>query len=235
VCFAINAASYLWSALCILRTQWPEVHEAKPLRTPYLQALNAGFHASVRNRITRSIIFIGISWGLAGGGYYLLIPLLGSQTFHLGGLGIGLLYAIDGIGVLIGSYLVHRVVGKNHHRAVIWYGVAYLTQALFFGLLAQSTFFLLGSLLLLLMRVSSGVIIPLDSYLLQTSTEQDMRGSISALHSSTYGGVMQISYILAGYAFEHIGIPFAGLLIATISLLCGASWLMQFAAKGNAA
>lgn len=235
VCFAVNAASYLWSALCILRTHWREAHEAKSLHIPYIQALNAGFHESVRNRIARAIIFIGISWGLAGGGYYILIPLLGSQTFHLGGLGIGLLYAIDGSGVLLGSYLVHRVVGKNHHRAVIWYGVAYITQALFFGLLAQATFFLLGSLLLLFMRTNSGVIIPLDSYLLQTSTEQGMRGRLFALHSSTYGGVMQISYILAGYAFEHIGVPFAGLLIATISLLCGVSWLMQFAAQGNPA
>jgi hypothetical protein len=78
------------------------------------------------------------------------------------------------------------------------------------------------------MRVSSGVIIPLDSYLLQTSAQQSMRGRLFALHSSTYGGVMQISYVLTGYAFEHIGVPFAGLLIAAISLLCGISWLVQF-------
>ncbi|GHO77848.1 hypothetical protein KSD_56190 [Ktedonobacter sp. SOSP1-85] len=77
------------------------------------------------------------------------------------------------------------------------------------GCLTEESHVSKGSLLLLLMRVSSGVIIPLDSYLLQTSTEQGMRGRIFALHSSTYGGVMQISYVLTGYAFEHIGIPFA--------------------------
>jgi Arabinose efflux permease len=235
VCFAINAASYLWSALCILRTQWPEFYATKQLPDSYVHALNAGFHESVHNRTARSIIFIGISWGLAGGGYYILIPLLGTQTFHLGGLGIGLLYAIDGIGVLIGSYLVHRIVGDNHRRAIVWYGIAYITQALFFGLLTQSTFFLLGALMLLLMRASSGVIIPLDSYLLQSSSKPDMRGRLFALHSATYGGVMQVSYVLAGYAFAHIGIPVAGLLIASISLLCGISWLLQFATRGNVA
>ncbi|MBO0783896.1 MAG: hypothetical protein J2P37_34245, partial [Ktedonobacteraceae bacterium] len=102
-------------------------------------------------------------------------------------------------------------------------------QALFFGLMAQSAVFLIGFSLLLFMRVSSGIIIPLDSYLLQTSAGQHMQGRLFALHSSTYGGVMQLSYVLTGYMFEHVGIPLTGLLIAAISLLCGIFWLMQFA------
>jgi len=55
-----------------------------------------------------------------------------------------------------------------------------------------------------------------------------MRGRLFALHSSTYGGVMQVSYIVMGFAFEHIGIPLAGLMIGIVSLLCGVSWLLQF-------
>jgi hypothetical protein len=42
-------------------------------------------------------------------------------------------------------------------------------------------------------------------------------------------------FLFTGYAFEHIGIPFVGLLIAAISLLCGISWLVQFVVKGRAA
>ena len=228
LCFVINAVSYLWSALYILRTKWQEGHSATHLHTSYVQSLHAGFHEAAHNRVARSIIFIGISWGLAGGGYYVLIPLLGTQTFHLGGLGIGFLYSVDGIGVLLGSSLVYHLVGKNHSKAVTWYGIAYITQALFFAAMTQCTLFLLGGLMLLLMRVSSGVIIPLDTYLLQTSSDPGMRGRLFALHSSTYGGVMQVSYVLMGYLFEYIGIPSAGLLIGAISLLCGISWLAQF-------
>ncbi len=227
-CFVINAASYLWSAFSILRAQWQEDFAASPHSASYVQALKAGFHEAGRNRIARTIIVIGISWGLAGGGYYILIPLLGTRTYHLGGLGIGLLYAIDGIGVLLGSMLVQRAVGKNQHRVVVGYGVAYITQALFFSLLAQSTLFLLGGLMLLFMRISSGVIIPLDTYLLQSSSEPAMRGRLFALHSSTYGGVMQVSFVVMGYLFDHIGISAAGLLIGAISLLCGVLWLVQF-------
>ncbi len=227
-CFVINAASYCWSALYILRTHWQEVHEEQHTQSTYMQSLKAGFHEATRNRVARAIIFIGIGWGLAGGGYYILIPLLGTQTFRFDGLGIGLLYATDGVGVLIGSYLVRRLVNRNHRRAVIWYGGAYITQAIFFAALAQSKFFLIGLLMLLFMRISSGVIIPLDNYLLQSSAKPGLKGRLFALHSSTYGGVMQMSYVLTGFAFEHIGIPLVGLLIGAMSLLCGISWLLQF-------
>ncbi|GMA49954.1 hypothetical protein GCM10025857_13110 [Alicyclobacillus contaminans] len=146
----------------------------------------------------------------------------------MGGLGIGLLYVMDGVGVLTGSYAVNRFVGRRRGRAIFWYGVAYLTQALFFGAMTQFTVFAWGALMLLLMRVSSGIIIPLDTYLLQTSTDADVRGRVFALHGATYGGVMQLSYVMMGMALSRFGIPTIGLGIGAMSLLCGITWLAQF-------
>ncbi|MCY0889107.1 MAG: MFS transporter [Alicyclobacillaceae bacterium] len=229
-CFAINAASYLWSALCIMRTTWEVRHEVVK-RTPYFESLREGFQEAIHNRYARSIILIGISWGLAGGGYYVLIPILGQQTFHMGGLGIGILYAIDGVGVLLGSYFVTKFVGINHRRAVIWYGIAYLTQAVFFGLMTQFTVFIIGSIMLLFMRISSGVIIPLDTYMVQTSVEANKQGRVFALHGSTYVGVMQLSFAITGFALQDFGIRSIGLVIGVISLFCGVSWLAQFGRK----
>lgn len=231
VCFIINAGSYLWSALHILRCRWDEEGGVNRRSTPYFQSLRAGFQEALHNRVARAIILIGISWGLAGGGYYILIPVLGQQIYHMGGLGIGMLYVIDGIGVLIGAYAVNQFVGRNHRRAVIWYGVAYLTQALFFGAMTQFTVFAWGALMLLLMRISSGVIIPLDTYMLQVSTPPEVRGRVFSLHGSTYGGVMQLSYALMGLALARFGIPTVGIVIGAMSLMCGVSWLAQFGRK----
>jgi predicted MFS family arabinose efflux permease len=88
----------------------------------------------------------------------------------MGGLGIGLLYVVDGIGVLIGAFFVSLFVGKSRFRMVFWYGFAYVTQALFFAFMTQFTVFAWGAIMLLLMRISSGIIIPLDTYLLQISS-----------------------------------------------------------------
>lgn len=232
VCFSINALSYLWSAWHIRKCHWQEGSRHLRSNSSYLHSLKAGFKEALHNRVVRAIILIGISWGLAGGGYYILIPVLGQQIYHMGGLGIGTLYMIDGVGVLIGSYAVNQFVGPRHHRAVIWYGVAYLTQALFFGVMTQFTVFAWGALMLLLMRISSGVIIPLDTYLLQVSTSPDVRGRVFALHGSTYGGVMQLSYALMGFALEKFSIPTVGIVIGAMSLLCGLSWLEQFGTMG---
>lgn len=226
LCFVINAASYIWSALCIYVTQWEE-SETTLTKSSYLSSLKEGFQEASRNRLARAIILIGISWGIAGGGYYVLVPLLGNKLLASDGLGIGSLYAIDGVGVVIGAYLVKRFIGKAHRRSMIWYGMAYLAQAIFLALLAQFTVFWMCALFLLLMRISSGIIIPLDTYLLQTHTSPEMRGRVFALHESTYMGVMQLSYVMFGTAFQLFGIAIVGLVIGVVSFLCGLSWLYQ--------
>jgi MFS family permease len=223
-CFLLNAVSYLWSAFFLYRARWKEeVQETGSV--PFLRSLREGLEETARNRPARAIILIGISWGIAGGGYYILIPLLGSDIYQLGGSGIGLLYAIDGFGVLTGAYLVRRFISSRHRRAVISYGAAYVLQAIFFCLLTQSESFWPGAVMLFLMRVSSGLIIPLDTYLLQSHTPEAVRGRVFALHESTYLGVMQLSYVLFGTAFQHFGVQRVGLGIGLISLLCGLYWL----------
>lgn len=111
---------------------------------------------------------------------------------------------------------------------VTWYGVAYLTQAVFFALLTQSSIVIVGAMWLFLMRISSGIIIPLDTSLLQVNTAPELRGRVFALHGSTYGGVMQLSYVLSGFAYGRFGVPNVGVFIGLISLVCGVSWLWQF-------
>jgi MFS family permease len=95
ICFIINSASYLWSAICIYQAKWTDTRQTSERTVPYFL----------------SIIFIG-----------------------------------------------------------------------------------------LLMRISAGIIIPLDTYLLQLSTQDKIRGRVFSLHGSTYSGVMQLSYaVLAIY------------------------------------
>jgi predicted MFS family arabinose efflux permease len=233
VCFSINALSYLWSAWHIVRCHWNETKTTRQERVRYFQSLKIGFQEALHNRVVRSIFIIGISWGLAGGGYYILIPVLGQQVYHMGGLGIGTLYVIDGIGVLIGANFVNNYAGKDRRKATIWYGVAYITQALFFGIMTQFTVFAWGALMLLLMRISSGIIIPLDTYLLQISTDKLIQGRIFSLHSSTYGGVMQLSYAIMGLVLTKLGIPIVGVIVGIMSFLCGVSWLGQFKSLYN--
>lgn len=227
ICFTLNACSYFWSALCIFQMKWSE-NKSTVTSVPYGVALKEGFREATQNPVIRAVIWIGISWGFAGGGYQILIPLLGSNVYDMQGFGIGALYAVDGLGVLTGAYLVKQFIKDQHRRAVIWYGASYLIQALFFVLLTQTETLFWGVLMLYFMRISSGVIIPLDSYMLQTHTQEEVRGRVFSLHLATYGGFMQLSYILSGLAYEQWGIPYVGWGIGIVSFVCGTSWLIQY-------
>jgi len=227
ICFIINALSYVWSAFCIYQAKWKEKKILNSKKQPYFYDLKQGFIEVSTNKAARAIIIIGISWGFAGGGYAILIPILGQEVYDMGGLGIGMLYAIDGLGMLLGAFYVKQFIGANHKKAIIYYGVAYLTQALFFAFMTQFSIFILGAFMLLLMRISSGIITPLDSYLLQIHTPDEIRGRVFSLHSSTYLGVMQISYASLGYLLERFGVPTMGIVIGIISFICGLTWLIQ--------
>jgi MFS family permease len=227
ICFIINALSYVWSAFCIYKAKWKEKKISNSKKQSYIYNLEQGFIEVSTNKAARAIIIIGISWGFAGGGYAILIPILGQEVYDMGGLGIGMLYAIDGLGMLLGAFYVKQFIGPNHKKAIIYYGGAYLTQALFFAFMTQFSIFILGAFMLLLMRISSGIITPLDSYLLQFYTPDEVRGRVFSLHSSTYLGVMQISYASLGYLVERFGVPTMGIVIGIISFICGLTWLIQ--------
>ncbi|AEJ39537.1 hypothetical protein TPY_1347 [Sulfobacillus acidophilus TPY] len=61
------------------------------------------------------------------------------------------------------------------------------------------------------MRISSGIIIPLDNGLLQTYVDARLQGRVFSLHQSTYGGVMQLSYALDGSPFSNLAITLSDL------------------------
>lgn len=225
-CFVINSFSFLWSAFYVYKIK--HHHEeigAEEKTTSYFHSLKEGFLEIKTNTIVRYVILIGLTWGLLGGGYYILIPLLGNNIYQMGGLGIGILYAIDGLGVLFGAAIVKKYINRNQQRALILFGIAYAFQSLFFVFLTQFTVFYAGAICLFLMRVFSGIIIPLSTYMIQIYTGSQIRGRVFALYDSSYTGVMQISYMISGYAYEHVGIPVAGAITGVISLLCGISWL----------
>lgn len=130
VCFVINAISYFWSAFCIFQMKWSE--SVSPSHSDsYFKSLKKGVHEASRNQVARAIILIGISWGFAGGGYYILIPLLGNNVYQMQGLGIGILYAVDGLGVLTGAYLVKKFVNHQYRRGLCGTGLRISSKPFF--------------------------------------------------------------------------------------------------------
>ncbi|AUJ61247.1 MULTISPECIES: MFS transporter [Bacillus amyloliquefaciens group] len=226
-CFLVNSLSFLWSAYYVFKIKYQENKKSDIQNQPYIQLLKEGLLESNQNILIRYVILIGLTWGLVGGGYYILIPFLGNNIYHLGAVGIGALYAIDGLGILLGTYIVKKIIKNNFKRALFSFGISYSVQSMLFVLLTHSTVFYLGSLFLFLMRVCGGVIIPLSNYFVQMGTTDEIRGRVFSLYNSTYMGVMQISYFISGYAYEKYSVPIVGAIGGMVSMLCGLIWLLQ--------
>ncbi len=88
--------------------------EVQALRTVRIQnatqernhpAVRDGFRALVEFPAALSGLLVGIAWGLLGGSYDILLSDCGVRLLHGGGWGLSALYATDGLGVLLGTWL----------------------------------------------------------------------------------------------------------------------------------
>jgi MFS family permease len=123
--FIANACSFLISAFLIFRIkidapiQGKEMQEAN--RSAILEDLKEGFRFVWRNRMVRSLMLIGVGWALGGGAAQVLFSLFALQVFHAGEVGMGMLYAVSGLGVVVGSFLPKFVLGPNGFPASAFY------------------------------------------------------------------------------------------------------------------
>lgn len=223
--FVVNSLSFAFSAFLVLLTRLPEQSQEAARPTTYWHDIREGFAAVRDIPVALGCVLVGISWGLAGGGYSILVSYVGSVGYNLGALGIGLLYTVDGIGVMVGSWLVGTWIRDNLHRALTWFGTAYLLQGLFFALFAALSTPILGVPAFFVMRVAGGIIIPLDSALLQRTVPSNLLGRVFSLHSATYGGVMQLSMLWTGFMVDSMGAQLTGTILGVVASVGGMGWL----------
>jgi MFS family permease len=176
--------------------------------------------------LAASIILIGIAWGLIGGGYDVLIGLYGTHVLRGGGgVAVGVLYAADGIGVLVGTIVALRL--RRHKRG--WYALAYVLQGVLWAVFALSDDLGQAIPALLLMRVASGVIIALDTTLLLATVPDRLHGRVYALHTTTYGAVGQVSLAVTGALLLSVSPRMVTLGAGVASIVAGAIWWLAVA------
>lgn len=69
-----------------------------------------GYTYILQKKIILALILVGISWGIIGGAYQLLLTIYAKRIFHAN---IGILYSVQGLGLIIGSLFVNLYVCKN--------------------------------------------------------------------------------------------------------------------------
>lgn len=97
---------------------------------------------------------------------------------------------------MIGSLLVNLYISHNKEKMKKVFGWAYLLQGIFFLGFILSDQLIIGIITLFCMRIAGGIIVPLDTTLLQTYTHENMIGKVFSFHYSIYGSLIQLSMFL---------------------------------------
>ncbi|WP_270340669.1 MFS transporter [Bacillus mobilis] len=222
--FLVNSLSYFVSAYFIYSMSIP-AHINFNKKKAFLTDIKDGYTYILQTKIILTLILVGISWGIIGGAYQLLLTIYAEKIFHTN---IGILYTVQGAGFMIGSLLVNLYMSHNKEKMKKVFGWAYFLQGIFFLGFILSDQLIIGIMTLFCMRISGGIIVPLDTTLLQTYTNENMMGKVFSFHYSIYGSLIQLSMFFTGAILEILSPQVIGTSLAICCIFVSFIWLFLY-------
>lgn len=211
---AIDAASYLWSALMLnrIRTVEPPPQPAPSAQSSTWQSqrdLRDGMRAIFENRHVRPVVSSLMVWSIAGGFFTALYTLFCLRTLGLSTLTFGIIIALGGIGSFGGAVISRRLVASiGLGRTMIVSAVISLAGGLLIPLArgSQTTVLLcLGAHQLISDCFSVAFVIQAVT-LRQTVLPKHMLGRANAAVHVCTAGLVPIVALLAGLLAEFTSI-----------------------------
>ncbi len=202
--FLLNSASYLWSAVFVLRASIPRIESI-------VHHTERGFVSGLREALRAPSLLPVLSakalLGLAGG-MGLVLAIWGDRVFRIGRTaagGIGLLFAARGIGTAIGPIVARRwgkSQGEGARRTIAW---GYVICGVFF--LGASLSASLPVVLACLIGSGIGTAITwvFSTVALQQETSDRVRGRVFAAEQSMFTLTVSISMLATGRCLDHPG------------------------------
>lgn len=119
-CFALDVVTFCLSAALVQRVRKP-CGDQRRGRTRGRVRDDLRETAAFARTDRRIIALVLAKPGTAlGNGVLALFPALGAAVFHVGAVGVGLLYAARGVGALIGPVLGRRLLSGERTGSVCW-------------------------------------------------------------------------------------------------------------------
>jgi MFS family permease len=235
VAFAINAASFFWSAVFIARTRYDSTPAAGP--RPSGPAALTGFADLVdglryvrREPHVAALMCVKAGWGLAGG-VLLLLTVFGQRVFPLAGgaaAGIGVLYGARGIGAGLGPIALRWILGQQPRTLRRTIGPAFFTVGLFYVALAGAPTLPLAALSVLCAHFGGSILWVFSTVLLQLEVPDRFRGRVFAAELAFVTLVTSLSSYWTAYELDRVGRSPRALSFALGLMFCvpGVLWLL---------
>jgi MFS family permease len=232
--FALNALSFLISALCISQLRLPG-RGFRPVRRAVTEAdvvrpwheYKEGLRYMRTVPLIMGLLVVNIGWASGGGAAQILFTLFGEIVFKRGPAGLGIVWGCAGLGLLCGGSLAYSIGRKlsfrNYKRAI---AICYVVHGGSYILFSQMRHFGWALLFIGLSRAGVGVSSVLNMGQLLRVVPDEFRGRVFSTMDSIQWSVMMVSMTLAGVAYQYwndartIG-AIAGALSSTTAIFWG--------------
>jgi MFS family permease len=196
VAYWLNAASFLVSALLLLRLSADKLQGALAVTRGHLHDLRDGF-ASVLQ--TRPLLTVLVVWTIVLGAVASTQTaqiFLAKDAFDAGDFGYGLIFGSIGLGLAIGSFTAGSWVERHSLGTV--YTLSILVQGLGIAGAAVSPNVWVSLPCFVVAGVGNGVAVVCNSLLVQRGTTDEMRGRVFTV-------IMGVNYLAYGLGFVVAG------------------------------
>ena len=199
--FLVNGCSYIAVLIALLwmKVQFP----TQPRKLDAIKAIKEGLAYSFAHPILRTlIIFTGVS-SVFGWSYTTLMPLIAKDTFHLGAVGLGYLYAASGLGSLLATILI-ATFSKKISPAIFILGGSILF-AISLILFSYTSHLLTGLILLFLIGLGLLSQFAMMNTVIQSLVSSQLRGRVISIYILMFIGLTPVGNLAAGWMAEHVG------------------------------
>ncbi|MET9382755.1 MFS transporter [Streptomyces sp. NPDC002928] len=223
-CFALDVATFCISAALVQRVRKPcGDHQRGQARGRVRDDLRETASFARKDRRITALVLAKPGTAL-GNGVLALFPALGAAVFHIGDVGVGLLYAARGVGALIGPVLGRRLLSGREGRIRLLTLASTLTFGLAYAGFSAVTWFPLAALLVVTAHIGGSMNSTLSSFALQSATPDTIRGRVLSVDFMFSTLSLGASQLVAGGLATMMDAQHAALCIAAIVIAYGVLW-----------
>lgn len=224
--FVLNAASFVLSAVLILRLAIPRhagqiESKAKQGLSGYLSDARAGLTFALHDPFVSRLLLVQALASLAVGATSAMLVVLAERHLRLPPSGFAWLIGAIGVGALLGPFIPNALA--RDYRDARWLFVPYIVRGIGDVLLAVFTPLPIALLLLFVYGLNTSIGIVVLNSTLQSAIPEAMRGRVFTLLDVTWNSMRLVSLVLGGLVVDTHGVqPLfwgGGTLLITAGLL----------------
>ena len=229
--FFLNALSFLFSAwsVSLLNGEFTARREQSLNETKVMKPWNEyveGLRYIGSIPLVFGLMMVGVGWASGGGAAQVLFSLFGERVFQRGPAGIGELWGVAGLGLVIGGFFAHRIMPRlsfaAYKRTI---ALAYLLHGGCYVIFSLMTNYGWALFFLSMSRAAVAFSSVMNMTLLLRHVSNEYRGRVFATLETLVWAVMMLSMTGAGLASDRIDTRWIGVASGALSSCTAFYWI----------